>query len=120
MQFSSILVLKEINILEFIITRKLNFEHIIPHLRGPVTDAIQNGVDIQAITLHSFSTAASIDCFIKLFTDAFHSSDVAKRRFEMEDKYKVVMFQDVVFVANCYVLIWRWNGEKKKSECLVA
>ena len=40
MQFSSILVLKEINILEFIITRKLNFEHIIPHLRGPVTDAI--------------------------------------------------------------------------------
>jgi len=38
---------------------------------------------MQANTLLNFSTAASIDCFIKLFTDAFHSRDDAKRPFEM-------------------------------------
>jgi hypothetical protein len=76
MQFRSILVLKGINIIEFI-TRRPNFEHCIPY------HAIYNGVDMQAIALRNFSTAAFIDCFIKLFIDGLHSRDVAKRRFEM-------------------------------------
>jgi hypothetical protein len=68
-------------ILEFI-TRIPNFEHIIPYLRGPITGAIWNAVVMQAITLLNFGTAASTDCFMKLFTGALHSRDAAKCRFE--------------------------------------
>jgi len=39
MQFRSMLVIKGINILEFI-TRIPYFEHIILYLHGPITDAI--------------------------------------------------------------------------------